>query len=144
MTKQPHFVHAWALGLALILAPLLVAPGLAQDSTARRAYDMSLQGPGTALQYEDYELTATVKDSQGQPVHGVPVVFSVEADWRSDASVFPRRVMTENGVARVSFQSNMTGIVTVMAQASGASATDDITVTGTGSTIYNDKYKRGR
>jgi len=145
MTKQSHCRHVLRLmRLALVLAALLVAPGLAQDTRATDAYDVTLRVPGTALQYEDYELTATVQDSQGRPVHGVPVVFSIEADWRSDARVSPRRVTTENGVARTSFESDMPGIVTVTAQAGGTSDSNDITVTGTGSTIYQDERRPSR
>jgi hypothetical protein len=133
MMKHPQISAGWIGGLALVLVALLATPSFAQDAKASGPYHVSLQAPNLIRQYEQVELTATVTDIQGRPVNGVPVVFSVESDWRSNASVVPRRITTQDGVADTLFQANMTGPVTVTAQAGGAYDSAEITISGAGS-----------
>jgi len=133
MMQPPHGFAGRIVGLSLALAALLVIPGFAQETQTPGPYHVSLQTPDLIFQYEQVEITATVTDSQGRPVNGVPVVFSVESDWRANAKVLPRRIMTQDGVANTFFRSNMPGEVTVTAQAGGAYDANDITITGAGS-----------
>jgi hypothetical protein len=44
---------------------------LAQDVRAAGDYSLTLRAPSEVQQFENTELTAVVKDSQGQPVNGV-------------------------------------------------------------------------
>jgi hypothetical protein len=133
MMKHPQVFAGWMVGLALVLTAGFVTPSFAQDAKAPGPYHVSLQTPDLITQFEQVELTATVTDSQGRPVNGVPVVFSVESDWQANAKVLPRRVTAQDGVANTYFRSNMPGQVTVTAQAGGASDSEEITVSGAGS-----------
>ena len=90
-------------------------------------------------QFENTELTAVVKDSQGQPVNGVPVTFQVPADWQKNARVVPDWVMTQDGTASASFDASMPGVVMVTAQVGNTTETARITVTGSGSRVYDKK-----
>ena len=78
-----------------------------------------------------------VKDSQGQPVSGVPVTFQIPADWQQNARVVPDQVMTIDGTARTSFDASMPGVVKVPAQVGNTTATARITVTSYGSRVYD-------
>jgi len=78
-----------------------------------------------------------VKDSQGQPVSGVPVTFQIPADWQQNARVVPNRVMTYNGTANAAFDANMPGVVMVTAQVGNTTQTARITVTSSGSRVYD-------
>jgi hypothetical protein len=146
MMKQPHFSAGWMVGFVLVLATLLVAPSFAQDAKAPGPYHVSLLAPELINQFEQVALTATVTDIQGQPVNGVPVVFSVESDWRANAKVLPRRIRTQDGAADTYFRSNMPGEVKVTAQAAGAYDSQDITITSAGSSLSpknEPRYRRG-
>jgi len=90
-------------------------------------------------QFENTELTAVVKDSQGQPVNGVPVTFQVPADWQKNARVVPDWVMTQDGTASASFDASMPGVVMVTAQVGNTTETARITVTSHGSRVYDKK-----
>jgi len=61
-------------------------------------------------------LTVKVRNAQGQPVDGVPVIFSLPSDWNAYASLVPQRVITQNGKAEAVFQATTTGAVKVTAQ----------------------------
>ena len=71
----------WIGGLALVLVGLLGVLALAPSAWAADDYSVSLQAPDLIRQFEDVELTAVVKDSQGQPVNGIPVTFQVAPGW---------------------------------------------------------------
>ncbi len=71
----------WLGGLALVLVGLLSVLGWASTAWAVDVYSVSLQTPDLIRQFEDVELTAVVKDSQGQPVNGIPVTFQVAPGW---------------------------------------------------------------
>jgi hypothetical protein len=71
----------WLGGLALVLVGLLSVLGWASTARAADDYSVSLQTPDLIRQFEDVELTAVVKDSQGQPVNGIPVTFQVAPGW---------------------------------------------------------------
>ncbi len=56
-----------------------------------------------------------VRDAQGQPVDGLPVVFAAEPSWTQNVSFTPPEVRTRNGEARTIFEANTTGVVHIMA-----------------------------
>jgi len=82
-------------------------------------------------------LTAVVTDSQGRPMNGVPVTFLVPADWQNNARVVPNQVTTRDGTASASFDASMPGVVMVTAQAGNTTGTARITVTSSGSRVYD-------
>src|SRR5262245_33218906 len=113
MTKQLRLSSIWLGGLALVLVGLLAVPSFAQNARATGDYSIKLRAPDEVKQFENTELTAVVKDSQGQPVNGVPVMFQVPADWQKNARVVPDQVTTQDGTARTSFDASMPGVVMV-------------------------------
>ena len=74
------------------------------------------------------ELVVRVRDTQGQPVDGIAVVFSVEPDWTQDATFTPAEALTRNGEARTNFQATATGVVHVMARVENITPRAAITV----------------
>jgi len=120
------------VGLALALVVFMGAPGLVPDARAAQ-FNMSLQAPNEVLQYQSAELVAVVKDSQGQPVNGMPVEFRVAPGWENNVTLSPQSITTQNGEARIVFQSDMTGVVDMTARAGDTTATTHITVSGAGS-----------
>ena len=127
----------WLGGLALVLVGLLSVLGWASTARAADDYSVSLQTPDLIRQFEDVELTAVVKDSQGQPVNGIPVTFQVAPDWQQDTTLVPIRTLTHDGTANTVFQADMPGVVRVTVQAGNTSQTTHITVTGAGSRVYD-------
>jgi hypothetical protein len=127
----------WLCGLALGFVGLLSVLGWVPTARAADDYSVSLQAPDLIRQFEDVELTAVVKDSQGQPVNGLPVTFQVAPDWKQDTTVEPIRTVTRDGTANTVFQADMPGIVTVTVQAGNTLQTTHITVTGAGSRVYD-------
>lgn len=132
MTTRLRPSGRWIGGLALILVVFLAAPGLAPDARAAQ-FNVSLQGPSELLQYQNAELVAIVTDSQGHPVSGIPVEFRVAPDWENNVVLSPQSISTENGEARVVFESDMPGVIYMTAQVGDTTATTHITVSGTGS-----------
>jgi hypothetical protein len=57
-----------------------------------------------------------VRDAQGQPVDGLPVVFSAEPSWTQNVSFTPVEARTCHGQARTIFEANTTGVVHMMAR----------------------------
>jgi hypothetical protein len=135
--KQRRLSNVWLGGLALVLVGLLGVLGWVQTAKAAGDYSITLRAPDEVRQYENVELTAVVRDSQGQPVNGVPVTFQVPPDWRQNARVVPNQVTTTNGTANASFDANMPGVVMVTAQAGNTTQTARITVTASGSRVYD-------
>ncbi len=127
----------WIGGLALVLVSLLSVLGWVPTARAADDYSVSLQAPDLIRQFEDVELTAVVKDSQGQPVNGIPVTFQVAPDWQQDTTLVPIRTLTQDGIANTVFQADMPGVVRVTVQAGNTSQTTHITVTGAGSRVYD-------
>jgi len=111
--------------------------GFAQTARAAGDYNIKLRAPDEVKQFENVELTAVITDSQGQPVNGVPVTFQLPLDWQQNARVVPNRVMTYNGTANASFDANMPGVVMVTAQVGNTTQTTRITVTSSGSRVYD-------
>jgi len=136
MTKQLRLSGLWLGGLALVLVVLLGASGFAQ-AKATGDYDIKLRAPDEVRQFENADLTVVVKDSQGQPVSGVPVTFQIPADWQKNARVVPGQVTTIDGTARASFDASMPGVVMVTAQVGNTTETARITVTSHGSRVYD-------
>jgi len=127
----------WIGGLALVLVGLLSVLGWVPTARAADDYSVSLQAPDLIRQFEDVELTAVVKDGQGQPVNGIPVTFQVAPDWKQDTTLVPIRTLTQDGIANTVFQADMPGVVRVTVQAGNTSQTTHITVTGAGSRVYD-------
>ena len=136
MTKQLRLSGIWLGGLALVLVVLLGASGFAQ-AKATGDYDIKLRAPDEVKQFENTDLTVVVKDSQGQPVSGVPVTFQIPADWQKNARVVPAQVTTIDGTARASFDASMPCVVVVTAQVGNTTETARITVTSHGSRVYD-------
>jgi hypothetical protein len=129
----------WILLPALVLAGLIGVLGFGQDVRAAGNYNVSLQAPNLVKQFENVELIAVVKDSQGQPVNGVPVTFQVAPEWQRTTKLAPNQVTTYNGLASATFEGGMPGVVTVAAQVGDTTKTTHITVTGSGSHIYDTR-----
>jgi hypothetical protein len=111
--------------------------GFAHNARAAGDYSVSLQTPDLIRQFEDVELTAVVKDSQGQPVNGIPVTFQVAPDWQNNTRLIPAQVMTHDGTASAVFEADMPGVVLVTVQVGNTTETTHITVTSTGSRVYD-------
>jgi hypothetical protein len=111
--------------------------GLVPTARAADDYNVSVQTPDLIKQFEDVELTAVVKDSQGQPVNGIPVTFQVPPDWQKDTTLVPIQTLTHNGTASTVFQAAVPGVVRVTVQAGNTTQTTHITVTGAGSRVYD-------
>jgi len=62
------------------------------------------------------EIVVRVRDAQGQPVDGLPVVFSAEPSWTQNVSFTPAEARTRHGEARTIFEANTTGVVHMMAR----------------------------
>jgi Big-like domain-containing protein len=110
---------------------------LAQDVRAAGDSSLTLRAPSEVQQFENRELTAVVKDSQGQPVNGVPVTFQVTPDWQKNAILLPNQVMITDGTVSTFFDADMPGVVVVTAQVGNTTETARITVPGGGSRIYD-------
>ena len=139
MTARFRLSGLWLGGLALVLAGLIGVLGFGQDVRAAGNYNVSLQAPNLVKQFENVELIAVVKDSQGQPVNGVPVTFQVAPQWQRTTKLAPNQVTTDNGLASTTFEGRMPGVVTVAAQVGDTTKTMHITVTGSGSHIYDTR-----
>ena len=57
-----------------------------------------------------------VRDAQGQPVDGLPVVFFAEPSWAQKVSFTPAEVRTRHGEAHTIFEAKTTGVVHIMAR----------------------------
>ena|SRR5215831_20068580 len=139
MTAQLRFSGLWLGGLALVLVGLVGVLGFGHDVRAASNYTMSLQAPDLVRQFENVELVAVIKDSQGQPVNGIPVMFQVPPTWQTTTRLVPNQAMTHGGIARATFEAGLPGVVTVVAQAGDTTKTMHITVTGSGSRIYDKR-----
>ena len=62
------------------------------------------------------EMVVRVRDAQGQPVEGLPVVFSAEPSWTQNVSFTPPEARTCNGEVRTIFEANTTGVLHIMAR----------------------------
>jgi len=123
-----RFVILILLALSPMVAGIACAPTFTEP-TAPSGYRFSLQAYPSPIQLPSHlsfgnpqayptesTLTVTVRNAQGQPVDGVPVLFSLPSDWTAYASLTPPRVVTQNGKAEAVFQATTTGAVAVTAQ----------------------------
>jgi hypothetical protein len=69
-----------------------------------------------------------VRDAQGQPVDGLPVVFSAEPSWTQNVSFPPVEARTRHGQARTIFEANTTGVVHIMARVDNVTREARITI----------------
>jgi len=76
---------------------------------------ISLGASGVSLPQAS-EVVVRVRDAQGQPVDGLPVVFSAEPSWAQNVSFTPAEARTRHGEARTIFGANTTGVVHIMAR----------------------------
>jgi hypothetical protein len=113
--------------LALVLVGLFGVLGFAHNARAAGDYSVSLQTPDLVKQFEKVELTVVVKDSQGQPVNGVPVTLQVPTDWQKNVRLLPNQAMTRDGTASAFFDADMPGVVMVTAQVGNTTETTHIT-----------------
>ena len=125
--KINRFLTISLLGLALMVGGMACAPTFI-GPTAPSGYQFSLQAYPSQIWlpnqlYFSHQrfptratLTVEVQNAQGQPVDGVPVVFSLPSDWSSHASITPQRVITRNGKAQAVFRATTTGAVKVAAR----------------------------
>jgi hypothetical protein len=75
------------------------------------------------------EVVVRVRNGQGQPVDGVPVVFELEPLWAQSVVLFPLQTVTRHGVARAIFsEPHTTGVVHMTARVDNATARTWITV----------------
>jgi hypothetical protein len=117
------------------MAVLSEAPSGAPAAMAGGVSHLVLEVPMVGTQNKMFTIVAEVRDSGGQPVNGVPVEFSVEADWQPNIRFTPQRALTENnGEALSLVVPNMTGIVHITARAGDQAMTARVTVSGAGST----------
>lgn len=114
------------LSLSLMMSGMACAPTF-KGPTSPSGYQFSLQAypspiwlPNSLYRTDRFPtqstLTVKVQNAQGQPVDGVPVIFSLPADWTSYATLEPQRVITQNGVAEAVFQARTTGAPELTAQ----------------------------
>ena len=59
-------------------------------------------------------IVVRVREAQGQPVDGLPVVFSAEPSWTQNVSFTPPEGRTRNGEVRTIFEANTTGVVHIL------------------------------
>lgn len=70
-----------------------------------------------------------VRNGQGQPVDGVPVVFELEPLWAQSAGLAPLQTVTRNGMARAIFaQPQTTGVAHITARVDNTTARTRITI----------------
>ena len=140
MTKQRCCSGGWIVGLVLALVALLGAPSFAQTAKTAGVYRLSMEAPYQVTQFAPAEIVVTVKDSQGQPVNGVPVEFQIEPGWEKNITLSAQRPVTEkNGEARSTFKADMSGIVHITAHVGDTATTAHIAVSCCGSTIGGHK-----
>ena len=131
-TAQAHLgAPRWPVGLllslGLICSGLACAPQFVGPTAA--GYVFALNVPTAFIFRGDAaELLVSVRNAQGQPVDGVPVLFQVEPAWAQSASVSPQVAYTQQGTARALFQARTTGVVPVTVRVDNASQGTRITV----------------
>jgi len=108
------------LWVSTACAPLHNAPEVLSEHGYRVALHVSdtlifLGASGVSLPQAS-EVVVRVRDAQGQPVDGLPVVFSAEPSWAQNVSFTPAEARTRNGEARTIFGANTTGVVHIMAR----------------------------
>lgn len=60
------------------------------------------------------QVVVRVRNAQGQPVNGVPVMFQIEPDWAQNASLTPPRAITQDGETHAVFRASTIGVVRIM------------------------------
>jgi Big-like domain-containing protein len=86
---------------------------------------LGLPGPGFP---QETVLTVRVRDAQGQPVDGIPVMFQVEPSWTHDISLTSEQERSRNGEARTVLGPRTTGVVRVEARVDNAVLHTAITI----------------
>jgi hypothetical protein len=79
-----------------------------------------------------------IRNGQGQPVDGVPVVFELEPLWAQSVDLAPRQTATRHGLARAVFsQPQTTGVVHITARVDNTTARMRLTVQS-----YNETWEQ--
>jgi len=73
-------------------------------------------------------IVVRVREAQGQPVDGLPIVFSAEPSWTQNVSFNPPEARTRNGEVRTIFEANTTGVVHIMARIDNVTREARITI----------------
>ena len=129
----PTLGFCWMLlWISTACAPLLNEPEALSEHGYRVSLHVSdtlifLGASGLSLPLVS-ELVVRVRDAQGQPVDGLPVVFSAEPSWTQNVSFDPPEARTRNGAARTIFQANTTGVVHIMARVDNVTRAARITI----------------
>ena len=74
------------------------------------------------------EVVVRVRDAQGQPVDGIPVMFTAEPSWTQNVTFTPAEALTLNGAVRTIFEANTTGVVHITARVDNVTRTAKITI----------------
>ena len=120
------------LWVSTACAPLHNAP----EALSEHGYRVSLQVSDTPIFLggsilnlpQTSEVVVRVRDAQGQPVDGLPVVFSAEPSWTQNVSFTPTETRTSNGAARTIFEANTTGVAHIMARVDNVTREARITI----------------
>lgn len=127
--------------LGLLLGGLTACAAQYGESAAvlERGYRASLHISDTLIWFsvpsplrlpETAEVVVRVRDTQGQPVDGLAVVFAVEPAWTQQASLTPAEATTRHGEVRALFRASATGVVPIVARIDSATLKASITVAG--------------
>ena len=111
--------------LCLMLACMGVGCAPKQATLSKQGYAISLHPPDSPVLLGGQtggvgELVVRVRDTQGQPVDGVPVDFDLDPSWLPYASITPQRALTRDGKARAIVEPRTTGLVQVMVRVDDA------------------------
>ncbi|HSX79318.1 MAG TPA: hypothetical protein VLQ80_12210 [Candidatus Saccharimonadia bacterium] len=85
-------------------------------------------GPAGSNFPQATEVIVRVRDAQGQPVDGLPVMFIAEPSWTQNVSFTPTEARTRNGEAQTIFEANTTGVVHIMARVDNVTREATITI----------------
>ena len=129
----PILGFCWMLlWVSTACAPLHNAP----EALSEHGYRVSLYvsdpriflGPSGLSVPQSSAVVVRVRDAQGQPVDGLPVVFSAEPSWTQNVSFTPAEARTRNGEVRTIFEANTTGVVHIMARIDNVTRKARITI----------------
>jgi len=120
------------LWVSTACAPLPHEP----EALSEHGYRVSLQVSDTLIFLgasglsvpQTSEVVVRVRDAQGQPVDGLPVVFAAEPSWTQNVSFTPAEARTRHGQARTIFEVNTTGVVHITARVGNVTREARITI----------------
>ena len=120
------------LWINMACAPLHNEPAVVSEHGYRVSWHVSdtliWLGPAGPTFPQAAEVVIRVRDAQGQPVDGIPVMFAAEPSWAQNVSFTPTEARTRNGEVRTIFQANTTGVVHIMARVDNVTREVRITI----------------